>query len=156
MTCHIWWNHEFCTLSENPEGECPAVSLWPQVQAHLGYAAGQWSETHQQVHLWMAQKTKLRFLEWPNQSPDLNTIEMLWHDLNQSIHAQTLKCGWIKTILQRRVGQNSSTAMWKTHCQLSQILDCSCGCKGWHNHLLGLGAITFSCRARQVWTAFFP
>ncbi len=56
MTCHNWWNHEFCTLSENPEGQCPAVSLWPQAQAHLGYAAGQWSQTHQQVHLWMAQE----------------------------------------------------------------------------------------------------
>ncbi len=37
---HHWWNHEFCTLSENPEGECPAVSLWPQAQAHFGYAQG--------------------------------------------------------------------------------------------------------------------
>ncbi len=30
---------------ENPEGECPAISLCPQAQAqaqaHLGYAAGQ-------------------------------------------------------------------------------------------------------------------
>ncbi len=52
MACHHWWNHEFCTLSENPEGECPAVSLWSQAQAHLGYAAGQWSQTHQQVHFW--------------------------------------------------------------------------------------------------------
>ncbi len=55
-TCHNWCNHEFCTLSENPEGECPAVSLWPQAQAHLGYAAWQWSQTHQQVHIWMAQE----------------------------------------------------------------------------------------------------
>ncbi len=28
-------------LSENPEGECPAVSLCPQAQAHLGYTAEQ-------------------------------------------------------------------------------------------------------------------
>ncbi len=55
-TCHNWWNHEFCTLSENPEGEWPAVSLLPQAQAHLGYAAGQWSQTHQQDHLWMPQE----------------------------------------------------------------------------------------------------
>ncbi len=55
MTCHNWWNHEFMK-SENPEGEWPAVSLWPKAQAHLGYAAGQWSQTHQQVHLWMAQE----------------------------------------------------------------------------------------------------
>ncbi len=27
-------------------------------------------------------------LEWPNQSPDLNPIEMLWHVLKQSIHAR--------------------------------------------------------------------
>ena len=43
-------------LSENPEGECPAISLRPQAQAHLGSSATQWSQTHQQVHLWMAQE----------------------------------------------------------------------------------------------------
>ncbi len=32
-------------------------------------------------------KNKIKVLEWPNQSPDLNLIEMLWHDLKQSIHA---------------------------------------------------------------------
>ncbi len=111
MTCHNWWNHDFCTLSENPEGEYLAVRLWPQAQAHLGHAAGQWSQTHQQVHLW---------------------IEMLLHDLKQS---KTIQCGWIKTILQRRVGQNSSTAMWKTRCQLSQMRDCRCCCKGRQNQL---------------------
>ncbi len=31
-------------------------SVWPQAQAHLGYAVGQWSQTHQQVHLRMAQE----------------------------------------------------------------------------------------------------
>ncbi len=33
-------------------------------------------------------KNKIKVLEWPNQSPDLNLIEMLWHDLKQSIHAR--------------------------------------------------------------------
>ncbi len=97
----------------------------------------------------------------------------IWHKTNTAFHKKNiiptvkhgdtvgsvlsclkiLHCGWIKTILQRRVGQNSSAAMWRTHCELSQTLDCSCCCKG---RLLDLGAITFSHRARQVWTAYFP
>ena len=32
-------------------------------------------------------KPKMKVLEWPNQSLDLNLIEMLWHDLKQAVHA---------------------------------------------------------------------
>ncbi len=35
-------------------------------------------------------KNKIKVLEWPNQSPDLNPIEMLWHDLKHSFHARKL------------------------------------------------------------------
>ncbi len=56
-------------------------------------------------------KNKNKVLEWPSQSPDLNLIEMLWHDLKQSIHAwkpsnvtelkQIYKEEWDKIPLQR-------------------------------------------------------
>lgn len=48
-------NYEFCALPENPVRECPAIILYPEAQAHLAYATGQWSKTSQQV-LWMALK----------------------------------------------------------------------------------------------------
>ncbi len=35
-----------------------------------------------------SRKIKIKVLEWPSQSPNLNLIEMLWHDLKQSIHAR--------------------------------------------------------------------
>lgn len=41
-----WWNHELWSLPENSEEKSPANCLCPE--AHLGYAAGQRSKTHQQ------------------------------------------------------------------------------------------------------------
>ncbi len=69
-------------------------------------------------------------MEWPSQSPDLNLIEMLWHDLKQSIHAR--KPSNVAELKQfcKEEWEDSSTAMWKTLYQLSQMLDCSCCCPG--------------------------
>ncbi|KAK3561430.1 hypothetical protein QTP86_002543 [Hemibagrus guttatus] len=33
-------------------------------------------------------KNKMKTLEWPSQSPDLNPIEILWHDLKKVVHAR--------------------------------------------------------------------
>ncbi|KAK1796512.1 hypothetical protein P4O66_009548 [Electrophorus voltai] len=43
--------------------------------------------TSKSTNEWL-KKNKMKTLEWPSQSPDLNPIEMLWHDLKNAIHAQ--------------------------------------------------------------------
>ncbi|KAK3510401.1 hypothetical protein QTP70_005894 [Hemibagrus guttatus] len=72
-------------------------------------------------------KNKMKTLEWPSQSPDLNPIEMLWHDLKKVVHArkpsnvaelqQFCKDEWAKIPPQRC----NRLKLWKT-------LDCSCCC----------------------------
>uniref|UniRef100_A0AAY5L3X5 Tc1-like transposase DDE domain-containing protein n=1 Tax=Esox lucius TaxID=8010 RepID=A0AAY5L3X5_ESOLU len=39
---------------------------------------------------WLQQK-KVKVLEWPSQSPDLNIIEPLWGDLKCAVHARRPK-----------------------------------------------------------------
>lgn len=39
-----WWSHEFCSLPENPEGECPTTSSCPESQVHLGDQVKVWTQ----------------------------------------------------------------------------------------------------------------
>ncbi len=95
--------------------------------------------TRKSTSEWLKKNT-IKVLEWPSQSTDFRTnpIEMLWHDLKQSIHArkpsnvaelkQFCKEEWAK-FLHSHVKDSLPFIS----------LDCSCCCKGWHNQLLDLG-----------------
>ncbi len=70
---------------------------WRTMSGHL-FVTSSWSElgfcsrtmiqnTSKSTSEWL-KKNKMKTLEWPSQSPDLNPIEMLWHDLKKAVHAR--------------------------------------------------------------------
>ncbi|KAI3376068.1 hypothetical protein L3Q82_016607 [Scortum barcoo] len=85
-------------------------------------------------------RNKMKTLEWPSQSPDLNPIEMLWHDLKKAVHAQKpsnvaelqqfCKDKWAKIPPQRCKRLIAS---------YRKRLIAVVAAKGWPNQLLGLG-----------------
>ena len=62
---------------------------------------------------WLQEK-KIRLLEWPSRTPDLNLIEMLWYELKRAVHTrhpkniaelkQFCKEEWSKIPPDRRAG----------------------------------------------------
>uniref|UniRef100_A0A8C4X270 Tc1-like transposase DDE domain-containing protein n=1 Tax=Erpetoichthys calabaricus TaxID=27687 RepID=A0A8C4X270_ERPCA len=54
------------------EGKCPDND-----PKHTSKSTSEWLK-----------KNKMKTLEWPSQSPDLNPIEMLWHDLKKAVNAR--------------------------------------------------------------------
>lgn len=64
----------------------------------------------------MIQKTEWKF--WSDLVKVFTLIKILWYDIRQAAYAGKPSSLAEFTFLQRRVGQNSSTAMWKTHSQL--------------------------------------
>lgn len=65
-------------------------------------------------------RLKMKVLERPSRSPSSSQIEMLGMTSNRSLMFEN-PVMWLnyKKIMQKIVNQNSSRAMWKTHCQLS-------------------------------------
>ena len=67
--------------------------------------------TSKVVMEWLNQ-ARIKVLEWPSQSPDLNSIENMWAMLKKQVHVRKpQKCCWTAPILSRGVVKDSTRSL---------------------------------------------
>ena len=68
---------------------------------------------------------KVKALEWPSQSPDLNPIENLWAELKVCASKEANKPESVTPALSGGMGQNSPNLLWEACGRLPKTFDTS-------------------------------
>ena len=66
---------------------------------------------------------KVKVLEWPSKSPDLNPIEYLWAELKKCASTEAYKLDSVTPALSGGMGQNSPNLLWEACGRLPETFD---------------------------------
>lgn len=92
-----WIVHRFVCLPENLEGQCQAISLWPDKSTRVTQQENNPTHSIKCTPEWLKEATN-------KVGPKSDWDALAW---------TVLQCGWTWG----KVGQSFTTEMWKTHCQ---------------------------------------
>jgi len=79
--------------------------------------------TSKVVAKWL-KDNKVKVLELPSQSPDLNPIENLWAELKKRVRTRRpTNLTWVTPALSGGMGQNSPNLLWEACGRLPEVFD---------------------------------
>lgn len=78
------WNHEFFSIPENPKVQL-SFQIFKLKYTWIMQQNNDQKNISKSTIKWLKKENKIKVLEWPSQSSNLNLIRMLWHNIKKKL-----------------------------------------------------------------------